>query len=569
MIKFLKVIFKNFMAYGNNYTEFDLTKTGTTLILGKNGVGKTTIMNAIVYALYNRSMSKVNVDELINDINQKNMEVIVEFEKDNHHYVIERVRKGRRFNGKDTWVKLTIDGKDETPANIEEKIAEIIGMPHDTFVRVVVISALHSPFLELKSDQQRSFIENLFDLTFFSELAKKLQDKVKNTKQYIQVEESKIEQINKNKTRHEQQVLNAQARVVDWEKKNQQTIQNLETNLKSIENIDWDKEVTLHLRLKEINEKLTEVLREQRTLKTAIEDSKSKAKTLQSEIKLLSDKKCPFCLQAYKASEEKVVEHETKLRLAQDTLNILAEQLKVVDENVPVYTQERTKIEGTIKVQNLDKLLEIKNQSQNINQKLEELRIAENPHIDALEELQNIVLEEPDYTMVNDLNKLLEHQQFMYKLLTKSDSFIRKEFINLRLPYLNKRLKEYLEYLQLPFKVEFTSDLSASITRFGRAATFPSLSNGQAARVNLGLALSFRDTQAKVHPPINLCLLDEVFDLGLDDEGVELATQILKKKAREENINMFIISHRGLSKTAFDNAYEVVLDKDFSVIKSA
>jgi len=695
MIRFHCVTVKNFMSYGNIDTIFNLTSPGTTLILGQNGVGKTTIMNSLVYAIYNRTISKVNVDELVNRINKKNMEVTVEFERDGHQYKIERVRKGRRVNGKDTWVKLYIDGEDKTPANVEEKIEEVMGMPHDMFVRVVVISALHAPFLELKSAEQTSFIENLFNLTAFSEMAKILNTLMKSTNESITINQIRIDHTEKSKTRHVEQVTNARSRfvswdqnnkkaindlenslaslskidfeketklherlkiikndierityqeeqvkraverVVTWEKNHKQNTENVETSLKAIASIDFDKETNLHNILKEINTKITEIIGRQTTLADLIKEYKKKKEKYENDLKTLHKKICPYCLQEYKDVKDKVVENEGQLQEAQKMLDGFVGDLTKVEQELPNFKSEKKEIEDSLQIKDVNRLQEMKNQSQILAQKLQDLKNVNNPHIEAmdaanntlteilngakdlsklkdekvqierdtkiqtleklleaknqnqnysqnliqlsrginphtaaLEELEALVVENIDYTEINALKKRLDHQTFLYKLLTKRDSFIRKAFINRNLPYLNKRLKQYLEFLELPFKVEFTSELTANISQFGTEVSFSSLSNGQQARVNLGLALSFRDVQATLHPPVNICLLDEVFDLGLDDEGIDLATKILKQKAKEEKINMFIISHRGLSKTLFDNAFRVVLEKDFAVIQS-
>jgi len=692
--KFKILTLRNFMSYGNVPVMINLDNPGVTLILGKNGVGKTTIMSALVYALYNKPINKVNVDELINDINKKNLEVSVEFEKNGINYKIERVRKGKRFNGKDTWVKLSIEGEDKTSADVEEKIEGIIGMNHDTFIRIVVISALLEPFLKLESVKQTSFVENIFNLTMFSDKAKILNDQIKDTKNLIELFQNKIEHLKKVEERHNEQIVNAKKRVVDWElnkeqsitslekskatlpkidyaketelfkrikdindmiikiedqqkqvssaegrvvaweKNHAQTLASVEKTLENLNKIDFDKETDLHHKYTEVTEKLHEILRQQKTLSDAIKSHKQATDKHQNNLALLHDNKCPFCLQVFADVKNKISEIEKELVTAQKELDRLVKELdktekalpdlkassftleyareipdftkmletrdqkktlsqkladlkevtnphvealeslndklkELIDDNKDVskLRTEKEKIQQQTTVENLDKLIEIQSQSQILFAKLESHHKAENPHYDALSELEAIVLEKADFTEINVLTKKLEHQQFLYKLLTKRDSFIRKAFINKNLPYLNKQLRKYLSHL--PFKVEFTPELTAKITRYGSEITFSSLSNGQSASVNFGLALAFRDTNQVLHPTINICLLDEVLDFGLDDETVDLASKILKTKAREEKISMFLISHRGLSKNMFNHAFVVETDKDFSVIRPA
>lgn len=693
-IKFKTLSLRNFMSYGNIPVVINLDNPGVTLILGKNGVGKTTIMSALVYALFNKPISKVNVDELINDINKKNLEVSVEFEKNGINYKVERVRKGKRFNGKDTWVKLTIEGEDKTSADVEEKIVEIIGMEHDTFVRIVVISAILDPFLKLESAKQTSFVENLFNLTMFSDKAKILSTQIKDTNTSIDLIKNKIEHLAKAKQRHDEQITNAKARVVNWELKNESDILNLERTLnnipkidfvketellkrikeisdiifkiedqqhqvakawdrasawemnhtqtlttveKTLENlnkIDFDKESDLHFKYEELSKKIHEIFKYQKTLADAIKKQNTAADKHKAALDLLHDQKCPFCLQTFADAKNKIAEIEVQLKDSQEALDEFTKELLKTEEDLPDLTAERLSVEGNIQIKDfskmleskdqkkmltqkladlraitnplietfeaaqeklkelthgnkdvselrtekekiqqqttikdLDKLIDLQNQSQVLYSQLGTLRTANNPHYEALTELETIVLEQADYTEINAFTKKLEHQQFLYKLLTKRDSFIRKAFINKNLPYLNKQLRKYLSHL--PFKVEFTPELSAKITRYGSEITFTSLSNGQMASVNFGLALAFRDTNQILHPSVNICLLDEVLDFGLDDETVDLASRILKAKAREEKVSMFLISHRGLSKNMFNHAFMVETDKDFSVIKPA
>jgi DNA repair exonuclease SbcCD ATPase subunit len=693
-IKFKLLSLRNFMSYGNVPTIVNLDAPGVTLILGKNGAGKTTLMSALVYALYNKTISKVNVDELINDINKKNLEVSIEFEKNGINYKVERVRKGRRFNGKDTWVKLSIEGEDKTSADVEEKIEEIMGMSHDTFIRIVVISALLEPFLKLESAKQRSFVENLFNLTIFSDMAKILNEFIKESKTSIELIQSQIEHLEKAEQRHADQILNAKARVVNWELKNEgdiailkrtletmpkvnyaeetahlkrvkeitdiisriedqqlqvkkaeervvaweknhtQTLANVEGTLQSLNGIDFDKESDLHFKYKEITDQIHEIFKQQKALADTIKSYEQATEKHKKNLSLLHDKKCPFCLQEFADVKDKVAEIEKELAKAQDALDTLVNDLAETDNALPALKAERLTVEGNIQIpdftkmlnsrdqkklltqkladlkevtnplvetleaandklkeltddhkdisklkaekekiqrqttfQDLDKLIALQNQIQVVSSQLGTLRTSNNPHYEALSELEAIVLEKADYSEINALTVKLEHQQFLYKLLTKGDSFIRKAFINKHLPYLNKQLKKYLSHL--PFKVEFTPELTAKITRYGSEIKFDSLSNGQSASVNFGLALAFRDTNQVLHPSINICLLDEVLDFGLDDETVDLASKILKAKAHDEKISMFLISHRGLSKNMFNHAFMIETVKDFSVIKPA
>ena len=216
------------------------------------------------------------------------------------------------------------------------------------------------------------------------------------------------------------------------------------------------------------------------------------------------------------------------------------------------------------------KPLDIK-KAKNIKEKLktkeEELQKAKNPHLDTLEELKDVVIEEIDMDGINKLEKLITHQNYWVKLLTKKDSFIRKALLTKNLKFLNQRLQGYLSALGLPHRVEFTHEMTANITQFGRELDFGNLSSGQKARVNLGLSFSFRDVLQKSHDSVNVCMLDEVLDVGLDSVGVQNAARMLKLKAREEKLALYIISHRDEVSSIFDRKMTIQMENGFSTLK--
>jgi len=212
-------------------------------------------------------------------------------------------------------------------------------------------------------------------------------------------------------------------------------------------------------------------------------------------------------------------------------------------------------------------LLQIKSQSDTIEAHLETAKTAANPHIESWNELTNTVLEVIDYEEINKINRELEHQKLLLKLLTKRDSFVRKELLNKSIPYLNSRLQYYLSELGLRHKVEFTHEMTANISQFGRSLDFGNLSAGQRARVNLALSLAFSDVLQQLHAKINIQMLDEVLDIGLDAIGIQLAAKLLKKIAKDEGTSMYIISHRDEVDGIFDHKMVIQMIKGFSYIK--
>lgn len=189
-----------------------------------------------------------------------------------------------------------------------------------------------------------------------------------------------------------------------------------------------------------------------------------------------------------------------------------------------------------------------------------------NPHTANYDELKVIKLDDPLNGEIDSLKNLVEHQTFLHKLLTKKDSFIRKALLQKSLPYLNTRLRMYLDKVGLPHKVEFTENMTANISQFGREVDFNTISSGQQARVNLALSFAFRDLLQARHSRLNLCILDECLDVGLSTVGVTHAAKMVKDIAKQDKLAMFVVSHKDEIASMFDKKLEVELRNGFSSI---
>lgn len=586
MLRFISLSLRNFLSYGNNTTVIQLNRPGTTLILGEdldnttsgvgaNGVGKSTMINALAYAVYDTPVSNISKDNLINNINKKNMEVTVDFEIKGNRYRVHRVRKGGS-NGRENYVHVYENDKDITPdsiSNANALIEKIVGVKYELFVRIVVFSATHIPFLDLPlkshyAANQTDIIEELFDLTTLSAKANALKEVIKETEQRLETHKSKISQIEKEHNRHKEQIRSAELRVVTWEQQNKKAITDLETKLKKLENVNFDIERQLQEDTRLLAEDIAQKLTEQREVETAIKKHEKVIEKCNHDLTHLRDQKCPYCLQKYKDTANKISELEVNLLEATNQINILKPQYETIKISIKELVTKHKEIEKQITVHDLEELLEIKNQSVTMHEKISDLKKAINPFIEPLEELESTELDKINYDQINDLNNQLEHQNFLLKLLTKKDSFVRKTLLNKNLPFLNSRLQHYLTLLGLQHKVEFTHNMVCEISQFGRPMDFGNLSAGQRARVNLALSFAFRDVLQSLHTPINVCMLDEVLDVGLDTIGVQAAARMLKRKARDESLSLYIISHRGNElDAAFDKIMTVQLSKGFSYIK--
>lgn len=582
MIKFLSVEMRNFLAYGNAPTHVRLERPGTTLIVGQdldnqqddvtgsNGVGKTTMLNAIVYALYDRPIDKLDkIDKLVNNVNKKNMEVKLEFIAENgKHYLIHRMRK-MKSGAEGNKVHFYEDGKDITrvpngDTNID--IAEKIGIPYDLFIRIVVFSATADGFLKQKGPEQKAFIEELVGLTRITEQAERLRKKIKETKIDFNSKQAKVDQLVKEHERHALLIENAKKRVENWKAQNAQTINDLFTKLEAVENVDLEGEALLHAKAGELRTLMQEqsnlIAETKRGLK-AVNISLGK---VAKELEHLRDSKCPYCMQQFADANAKVVELEKQeLELCEEA-QLLGDELTLLESAYDKTLLQYNDAHALITVKNLDSLVEIKNESKNIKRRIAELDVAANPFVEPLDELVNADLEPIDHTDLEKTKKLLEHQEFLLKLLTKNDSFVRKTLVSNILPFLNKQLRKHLTDLGLPHVVEFTESLEAKITKMGNELDFQLMSNGQCARIDFGLSVAFKDVRERLHGRTNIVFFDEVLDYGLDGVGVVACAHLLKKIARKEGLSLYVISHRDEVSNMFDKKLVVKMMNGFSCI---
>jgi len=186
------------------------------------------------------------------------------------------------------------------------------------------------------------------------------------------------------------------------------------------------------------------------------------------------------------------------------------------------------------------------------------------PYQEQIDELKHTALQEIDWEVVNSLNALKDHQEFLLKLLTNKDSFIRKKIIDQNLSYLNNRLTYYLDKMGLPHQVSFQNDLNVEITQLGQDLDFDNLSRGERNRLILGLSWSFRDVWESLYQSVNLLFIDELIDNGLDANGVENALGILKKMGRERNKNIYLISHKDELIGRVNNVLKVIKENGFT-----
>jgi len=213
---------------------------------------------------------------------------------------------------------------------------------------------------------------------------------------------------------------------------------------------------------------------------------------------------------------------------------------------------------------NVDAAQEHRNTLNNLDQQLERKAQDLDPYSEQIEEMQNEALQEISWDNINDLSRLKDHQEFLLKLLTNKDSFIRKRIIDQNLSYLNARLDYYLQNIGLPHSVEFKNDLSVEIQELGRDLDFDNLSRGERNRLILSLSWAFRDVWENLYQPINLLFIDELVDSGMDSSGVENSMSVLKHMSRKRNKSVWLVSHKDELIGRVNNVLKVIKENGFT-----
>ena len=578
MINIKNLTVKNFMSVGNATQAINFDRRDLTLVLGenldlggdgsRNGTGKTTIINALSYALYGVALSNIKRDNLVNKSNGKNMVVSLDFAIGDQEYRIERGRKPSLLkfyvNDKETEAQDNAQGDSRETQNA---IEDILGMSHDMFKHIMALNTYTEPFLSLKANDQRTIIEQLLGITLLSERADRIKELNRTTKDDVQAEEVRIRAVQDANKRIEEQITSLKRRQTLWTTKNTEDITKLEAALASLQEIDIDLEIQAHKdhaswdqKRKDINELTTQVSR----VKLDISREEKSINRLISEIKTLTNHECHTCGQAFHDSKYEEVLGTKQKELATSQVSnkeyteLLAElseaQLLLGTLGKPpkmFYDKEEDAIQHRATIAGLQVQLENK-------------RTEIDPYADQITEMTEQALAEVTYDALNDLTRVQEHQEFLLKLLTSKDSFIRKKIIEQNLSYLNTRLTHYLDRIGLPHTVVFQNDLSVNIEELGRDLDFGNLSRGESTRLVLSMSWAFRDVFESLYTPINVLFIDELLDTGLDSQGVENALGLLKQMSRERNKSIWLVSHRDELAGRVENILKVVKSAGFT-----
>ena len=578
MINIEKLTVKNFMSVGNVTQAINFDRKDLTLVLGenldlggdgsRNGTGKTTIINALSYALYGQALTNIRKDNLVNKTNGKGMLVSLEFHISGQNYKIERGRKPNvlKFYVNNLVQQASDDAQGDS-RETQDAVEKIMGMSHDMFRHVLALNTYTEPFLSLKANEQRNIIEQLLGITLLSERAERIKELNRSTKDSITQEEFRIRAVNEANKRIEEQIDALKRRQILWTTKHAEDVSKLETALSNLQNIDIDAEILAHKahaaweqRRKDFNDLSSALSR----VKMDLQREEKSIKKLVVEIATLESHTCHTCGQPFHdnkheavlasknkeltESRERVTEHSSsvsELQIAITEIGELGKPPKMF------YDKEEDAIAHRATLANLQTQVDGKKQEQD-------------PYAEQIIDMQEQALQVVDYEILNGLTRLQDHQDFLLKLLTSKDSFIRKKIIDQNLSYLNARLTHYLDRIGLPHQVAFQNDLSVQITELGRDLDFDNLSRGERNRLILSMSWAFRDVWESLYHPINLLFIDELVDSGMDTQGVENSLALLKKMSRERHKSIWLVSHRDELASRVENILRVVKENGFT-----
>jgi chromosome segregation ATPase len=380
-------------------------------------------------------------------------------------------------------------------------------------------------------------------------------------------ENADIEAAKKSNDKIQQSIDSLTTRQTAWNSQHDAELEKIGRAIIELESVDIDAELAKHSELKLFEEKsakLKSLNKERATLDSAIAQAERSVKKYDDELAKLQDKKCHAC-------EQELHDHKHE-EMSNSAVQHLGEAMKYFDK----VSADRNKIQREIDTVGLvntrpdtyydtvEQALKHQNNLKTLETQLTVKAGETDPYQEQIDELRHTAMQSISWDRVNELTRLKEHQEFLLKLLTSKDSFIRKKIIDQNLAYLNNRLTYYLDKMGLPHTVLFQNDLTVLITQLGQDLDFDNLSRGERNRLILSLSWAFRDVWESLYQQVNLLFVDELVDNGLDAAGVEGALAVLKKMARERKKNIFLISHKDELIGRVNNVLKVIKENGFT-----
>jgi len=567
MIIFENIKWKNFLSTGNVYTKINLSKNKNTLIIGENGAGKSTILDALTFALYNKPFRKINKGQLVNSINNKGAVVELEFSLYKNKY---RIVRGIKPNIFEVYKNNDLINQNADSKDYQEYLEKhILKIGYKSFCQVVVLgSATFLPFMQLPAAQRREIVETLLDLQIFTTMNSVLKDKVqKNKEDFIRVEEQK--------RNIEEKIIIIKKYIEKREQESKESVEKKEKEIKKIDEIIISKKEELKKVEKEYHELSQDVsddkkiTNENTNLLLLREKINSKIDMVSEEITFLeTNDDCPTCKQRIEESFklESIGDKNDKLKEYKDGLFLLKE--KIFNNEKEMQSLNESK----------EKLSKVKDQFRDISFDLsstERMKKSIEAEIKSIKKKESTISNEEikdseeELIKINDIyNELIKNKDlYSASSVLLKDNGIKSRIIKKYIPIINKLINKYLSDLNFFVKFELDEEFNEVIkSRHRDEFSYSSFSEGERMKINLSILFTWRMiSQLRNSINTNLLIMDEVFDSSLDSEATEDFMKLLNEFG--DKTNVFIISHKTEQlNEKFDNIIRFKKQKNFSKI---
>jgi DNA repair exonuclease SbcCD ATPase subunit len=435
------------------------------------------------------------------------------------------------------------------------------------FKHILALNTYTEPFLSLKANEQRTIIEQLLGITQLSERADRIKELNKQTKDAISQEEFRIRAVQEANRRIEEQIESLRKRQTLWIKKRDEDVTKLQQAIADLEHINIDAEIQAHRDLEAWHQKKKSIDDANRYVRQIDADDVKQTRLLErlkKEIEALDNHKCHSCGQDLHDNKQDELKREKEALLQETALQLLANDTQRQEHQDTLTSLGALGTAPTVFYDSLEQALNHRNSVETLRKDLVQRQADADPYQEQIEDMQGQALQVVSYDVLNELTRLQEHQDFLLKLLTSKDSFVRKKIIDQNLSYLNQRLTHYLDRIGLPHTVKFQNDLTVSIEELGRELDFDNLSRGERTRLILSMSWAFRDVWESLYHPINLLFIDELMDNGLDTQGVENGLALLKRMSRERNKSVWLVSHKDELAGRVENILKVIKENGFT-----
>jgi DNA repair exonuclease SbcCD ATPase subunit len=557
MILFKKIRWKNFLSTGNQYTEVDFTENKTNLIVGTNGAGKSTVLDALTFSLFGKPFRKINKPQLINSVNEKDCKVEVEFSIGNTEWKVIRGIKPALF---EIWRNDT--ALDQSSAALDQQKwleQNVLKMNYKSFTQIVILgSSTFVPFMQLSAAHRREVIEDLLDIKIFSSMNMVIKEKIRQSKDEIKVLDLKKESLL-------DKVKMQQSFIEELENRGKE---NIENNKRKVS--DLSEEIEQHLKENtSLEEPLYEYIREQdklvgyadklRKLGNLKGKISQKVSTITKEHKFFTENTvCPTCTQSIEETFRinRITDAQNKAKELQSGYKELEEAIKEEEERERQFTalsKEISKLTNGISQNNI-KINGLQRQIRNLEHEIQVLTenlANRNSEHEKLESFRDNL--KTTYDELASKKDTINYYDFSYSLL--KDGGVKSKIIKKYLPLINQQVNRYLQMMD--FYINFTLDEEFNETvqsPIHEDFSYASFSEGEKMRIDLALLFTWREVaRVKNSVNTNLLIMDEVFDSSLDGFGTEEFLKIIRYVIKDANI--FVISH----KTGLEDRFESVI----------